>query len=360
MIAHMPGEYQWALDTETMLSPDGLQTAIYRLCALYTTEFGMSLPAINSPHLLFQYVKQLALPLEIYPAVKNLNKIINFTFKYSLGSDSRVRRNATSHPEAQLMALVVVATKLIFPFDSDVMKRYPRSLNEPAAQRIDWKKWMELRKQRVPDAEATSAEGDEGATRSKPPLQKGQEVEITDTDIFQMSAADLDQYMDWYQRTWIKSNDAEDNPNKEIQAMFLLEPLPAEDPRRDPEHEVEEAQLDIVREVHAAMKMNRIVSEEDAAQLQLDSETPVEIKRPGEGYRLYPRVENLPETARAFYEAAAEAACMSVERVVNAVRQTETKIENWKREKKRAERFGEEGGEDEGDEDGNEDMEMIG
>jgi RNA polymerase I-specific transcription initiation factor RRN7 len=354
----MPGEYQWALDTETMLSPDGLQTAIYRLCALYTTEFGMSLPAINSPHLLFQYMKQLALPLEIYPAVKNLNKINNFTFKYALGSDSRGRRNATSHPEAQLMALVVVATKLIFPFDSDVVKRYPRSINEPAAQRIDWKKWMDLRKQRVADAEATDVEGGEEETRSKPPLQKGREVEVTDADVFKMSGEDLDRYMDWYQRTWIKSNDGEDNPNKEIQDMFPLKPLPAEDPHRDPEREVEETQLKIVREVHAAMKMNRVVSEEDAAQLQLDSEIPVEIKRTGEVYRLYPRVEDMPEAARAFYEAAAEAACMSVEKLVNAVRQTETKIENWKREKKRAERFGE-AEEDERDEDRNEDMEMI-
>lgn len=345
----MPGEYQRALDTETILSPDGLQTAIYRICALYTTEFGMSLPAINSPHLLFQYMRQLALPLEIYPAVKNLNKILNFTFEYS-ASNFRIRRNAISDPEAQLISLVIVTTKMIYPFDSNIVKRYPRSLNSPAAQRIDWKKWVELHKQGAPRADhaAASLNVSEGETASELTLEKGRESEVTDADIFKMSGADLDQYMYWYQRTWTQSNDAEDSINKELRDMFPLKPLPPEDKQRDPDQEVEESQLKFVEGVHAAMKLCRPVSDEEARQLQLDSERPIEIKRPGSDYRVYPTVEDLPETARAFYEAAAEAACMSVERLVYAVRQTETKIETWRREKKRAERFSAE----EGDEDG--------
>jgi hypothetical protein len=114
-----------------------------------------------------------------------------------------------------------------------------------------------------------------------------------------------------------------------------------------------------VRAVHAAMKMNRVITDEDAAQLGREGEGGIEIKRPGQGYRLYARAEDLqPETAaRAFYEAAAEASCMSVERLVRAVRQTETRIEAWKRERRRAERFGEGGDIGDGGED--EDVEMI-
>ena len=137
----------------------------------------MTIPAINGPHLLFQYIKQLALPPEIYPAVKKMSSILNFNFTFALASDSRIRRNATSHPEVQLMALVVFATKLGYPFDSDVVKRHPRSLGEPAALRYDWKKWMELRKQGSSLAERGS----------KLPLQNGQESNITDADVFQMS-----------------------------------------------------------------------------------------------------------------------------------------------------------------------------
>ena len=356
MTAHLPGEYQRALDTEALLTPDGLQSAVFRICTLYTTEFGMSLPATNSSLLLFQYIKWLALPLEIYPAVKILNKILNFAFKYSSASDSKMRRNATSHPEAQLMSLVVIATKLIFPFDSDVVKRYPRSMNEPAAQRIDWKKWVEFRDQGGPLADATRLEVDEDRTRPELPRERGREAETTDTDIFKMSETELDQYMDWYQRTWIKSNDAEDNVNKELLDMFPLKPLLAEDQLRDPDREVDETQLEIVREVHATMKLSRPVSDEDAQQLQLDSEIPVEVKRPGSHYRQYRKVEDLPKAARAFYEAAAEAACMSLEKLVKAVLQTETTIATWRSEKKRAERFGE----NEEDEDENKDVEMVG
>ena len=360
MKARLPGEYQRALDTETILSPDQLQTAVYRICALYTTEFGMTMPAINSPHLLFQYIKQLALPPEIYPAVKKMNNILNFNFTFTLASDSRIRRNATSYPEAQLMALVVFATKLGYPFDSDVVKRHPRSLGEPATLRYDWKKWVELRKKGSSLVDSIGPEVDDDERKSKPPLQKGQEISITDVDIFKMSNEQLDQYMDWYQRTYTRSTEAEDNVNKELLDMFPLKPHPAEDPQRDPEREREEAQLNRLKEVQAAMRSVRPVSDEDARQLQLDSETPVEFKRPGSHYLQYRSIEelSLPESkiAKAFYEAAAEVACMSVERLVKAVWQTEAKMDAWKSEKKRAERFGEN---EPGNKDGDEDTEMI-
>jgi RNA polymerase I-specific transcription initiation factor RRN7 len=351
MKAHLPGEYQKALDTETILSPDQLQTAVYRICALYTKEFGMAMPAINGPHLLFQYIKQLALPPEIYPAVKKMSNILNFNFTFTLASDSRIRRNATSHPEAQLMALVVFATKLGYPFDSDVVKRHPRSLSEPAALHFDWKKWVELRKQGSSLAERGS----------KLPLLEGQESNITDADIFKMSDEQLDQYMDWYQRTYTRSTEAEGNVNKELLDMFPLKPLPVEDPQQNPEQEREETQLNGLKEVQTAMKSVRPVSDEDAQQLQLDGETPVEVKRPGSHYLQYRSMEelSLPESkiAKAFYEAAAEAACMSVERLVKAVWQAEAKMDAWKSEKKRAERFGENAPENK---DGDEDTEMIG
>ena len=360
MKAHLPGEYERALDTEAILRPDVLQTAVFRLCALYATEFGMSVPAINSSLLLFQYIKRLALPLEIYPTVKNLNTIVEFTFTYSLTSDSRPRRNATSHPEAQLISLVVVATKLIFPFDSDVVKRHPRSLNEPAAQRIDWKKWVELRKHGTTTFGTTGGDTSAGEGRSRLTLEKGREAEITDNDVLKMSGAEMDQYMDWYQRTWIKPDDAEDKVNKELLDMFPLNALPAENHGQDPEREIEEAQLRTVQEVHAAMKLNRPISEDAARQLQLDCETPVEVKRPGSHYPPYRKMEDLSGAASVFYKAAAEVACMSVERLIKAVLHTEAKIETWRKEKRRAERFGGAGHEvEEGDEGRDEDMEMI-
>ena len=132
-----------------------------------------------------------------------MSNILTFNFTFTLASDSRIRRNATSHPEAQLMALVVFATKLGYPFDSDVVKRHPRSLSEPAALRFDWKKWVELRKQGSSLAERGS----------KLPLLEGQESNITDADIFKMSNEQLDQYMDWYQRTYTRSTEAEGNVN---------------------------------------------------------------------------------------------------------------------------------------------------
>ena len=308
------------------MKADDLQMAIRQLIALYSRSFGISIPPVNTSPLLLEVMKKLALPLEVYPAVRRLNKIVNFTFAYSTSSK---RQNAISQPEAQLMSLVIIAVKLIFPYDSDAVKRYPYSLNEPAAQRMDWAAWVEIRK--------TSNRLDTDGL-----LRKGEEVEVTDSDVFNMSNAQLDQYMDWYQRTWAKpsSEVAEDtNVGKEILDMFPLKSLPAREELQATaqDDELEQARLQMVSDVHSEIKIQRPISDEEAEQLG-----DTVISRPGMRYIRYRTIEELEGPAKTFYEAAAEVACLSVKSLVRAVMQTERKIMIWRNAKRRAERFGEE------------------
>src|SRR5271170_3129493 len=199
----------------------------------------MDTPPINWIILLFEYVKRLALPLEIYQAAKTLNQIITFDFKFDT---TRSRRKAISLPEAQLMSLIIVAVKLLFPFDSDTIERYPRSLNEPGAQQLDWNSWVEAQKRfdnRSRDNE----------------LQRGQEVEVKDSDIFKMSETQLDQYMDWYQRTWAKTEIAGENVNRDILDMFPLKTLPGRNDRADIESDREAGIQSKLHEVQSSMKL---------------------------------------------------------------------------------------------------------
>lgn len=48
-------------------------------------------------------------------------------------------------------------------------------------------------------------------------LRRGEEIKITDADVMKMSGKQMDDYLDWYQRTWI------DDRNPE--SMFLDIPI---------------------------------------------------------------------------------------------------------------------------------------
>lgn len=82
------------------------------------------------------------------------------------------------------MCLIIVATKLSHPFDDIV--RHPESDSDPTTVRIDWVKWCAI---------MTEKECEE--------LRRGEEIKIIDSDVLSMSEKKLDDYLDWYQRTWI-------------------------------------------------------------------------------------------------------------------------------------------------------------
>lgn len=90
------------------------------------------------------------------------------------------------------MALIVIATKLLFPFDS--VKRYPTTSNEPAAQIMDWNIWAQAHRQfdshDRPDGE----------------IGKGNAIHVTDKDVLNMTPGQMDQYMDWYANSWLDNS----------------------------------------------------------------------------------------------------------------------------------------------------------
>jgi RNA polymerase I-specific transcription initiation factor RRN7 len=86
------------------------------------------------------------------------------------------------------MSLIVIATKLSQPFDS--INRYTESESDPNTVQINWSKWAQ--------------------TIVEPPsdgLKRGQEIHVTDADVFGMSEKQIDDYLDFYQRTWSDDRD---------------------------------------------------------------------------------------------------------------------------------------------------------
>jgi RNA polymerase I-specific transcription initiation factor RRN7 len=286
---------------------------------MYRQAFGLTLPQLNHEVLLYKYITFLALPLEVFPAVQRLTLLTRSEFHYSTTKEIR-RKQGSDFPELRLISLLVIAVKLLYPFDG--MERHPRSIHEPTTQKIDWSTWQSQM---------------QNTTRPLPgaSLPRGSEIGLQDTDVFNMNERELDSYMDWYQKMWVKEPRCgfEDSVNKEILDMFPLPTLnqPVGQTSLQREQEVVKLAAQRTQSTTNSMKFQIPIPEEDIS----DPET--NIHRPGEGYRSYKQEEDLPDSARAFFQAAAETACTSVKNLILAVQQAESRIATWKRAKRRAE-----------------------
>ncbi len=351
----LPGEYHQSLDTVTRLpDADDLQKAVYHRVRWFNISFGMSVPAINHNLFLLDYVRQLALPLEVYTMARRLNTISKYDFAYpDLTKPSETtKRHSTTFPECQLMSLVVVATKLLFPFDSDTVKRYPKDPNDPSTLRMNWSTWLEVR-----------GDFDKAVEAARDPntLKPGSEMHITDNDILDMTDQQLDKYMDWYQTSWIKDSSSMQPTregggiDKEILDMFPLHDVPERRKTREQNEELEAEEDDRVNErtkrVQNSLKSRRAISEEDEIEGELD------VLRPGACYAKFVKIEDLDRAdsvfgdgtaegkgkgnvVKIFHEEAAEIACLSLKTLLLAVNRTEEKIEQWLIAQRREEVFG--------------------
>jgi len=329
MKERLPGEYHAALDTTSVLRADELQAAVYNIAALYSTSFGMVIPPLNHTLLLLFYIHSLALPLEVYATARQLNAITHFPFTYP--QPGTTRRQPTAYPESQLMALVVIATKLLFPFDSDRHKWHPKSLNRPGTLCMSWSTWM------------SSKRDFDNASKPATGLERGQEIHVKDTDILDMTVEQLDQYMDWYQRAWIKYEPANRSDiDQQILDMFPWKEA-AETPRSLAQHQQQAAEeeqriMARVEQVEMSLQMQRPITEDEEAELA------AKVPRPGTRYQRFRTTADLEtsEAAKMFHLEAAHTACMSVEALMRAVSYTEQMIVVWRRAKRRADFFGDE------------------
>ncbi|KAI9880099.1 MAG: Pol I core factor CF [Pleopsidium flavum] len=320
----LPGHYLGALDTRSVLKSDHLHNSVVELVLIYNREFGMSFPALNHPLLLFKYIKELAIPLDVYPVIDRLTLLCSYDFLFPT---SGTRYRVSSLPEPQLMSLLIIAVKLYYPFDA--ITRCPRTSTEPAALSIDWKAWAAIQDNDIARNHVGRA------------LEKGKEMEIGEHDVFNMTERQMDEYLDWYGKTWLDEEARNSNP-KALPAQLLdMFPtnraggsiIPQEHALSgEGESKVEqEAVLDKVKQVQSSMGMRRVISDVDAEH----NKEPV--KRPGSYYKHYRRVQDLPHDAKVFFEAAARAVGLSLHTLVKAVFQTECKLQAWKLARRRAE-----------------------
>lgn len=206
MRARLPAEYHAALESRSVLKAGDLYEAVLNMVTSFKERHDLVFPPLNAPLIMFKHVRDLCLPckfsepptyntfsyetVDIYAAARRLGKILHYDYSFP---DKLGRHGITAYPEVQIVSLTVIATKLCHPFD-DIL-RVPESLTDSSALKIDWARWRDIMREKPVNG-----------------FRKGEQVEVTDADVFQMSEKKLDEYLDWYQRTWIDDRDPKGEP----------------------------------------------------------------------------------------------------------------------------------------------------
>ena len=219
--------------------------------------------------------------------------------------------------------------KLYHPFDGST--RHVRSLADSAALTIDWAVWVDTQSShnvRVAD---------------EPYLECGSEISVTEKDVMSMMGEQLDEYMDWYERTYVDDSRAEGKPHglpKQLLDMFPTGRTDGSSPTPYKYDQISVKEQDTIdKRLHIVignLRLRNVVSDdsEDSIGVHEDS---IQV---GSFYKRNREAKDLTPHARAFHEAAAKAIGVRLETLILAVGQVERQLVKWREAKLKADKEG--------------------
>ncbi|KAF1850743.1 uncharacterized protein K460DRAFT_361511 [Cucurbitaria berberidis CBS 394.84] len=312
----LPPPYHAVLDPNTFFKYKRFYTTVTDLQISFEKDHGILWPALNVPLLLFRYLKELALPLELYDATIRLSHILDHDFV--LHQNGNKRLGIRYLPEGQLIGCLIVCVKLLYPLDGE--QCCPISSSEPTSTVLDWKVWCR-------QMELAKAKQRGGVERFTP----NELMKLEDKDVFSMRSDHLDQYLDFYADTYLDDAEVQRTKDNDEFRNALYEMFPIDGKREHTADQLSDGlsfqdKLDVVKAVHGAMISAPTMGNEAAEMATL---------RPGQGYRVWKKEQDLPEQANAFFEEAAKLVGLSMSMLVMAVFSTEARIEQWRRKQMR-------------------------
>jgi len=311
MRTRLPGAYQGLLDVQELLQPQNLHQRVMRTVAMLKSEFGMTIPPINIALVLYRWLRLLALPLEAFVATQRLMRVLEVDGNFS----DRGRIAVLRYPEVRLMAVMVIATKLLFPFD-DIERDVEEDANSTALS-MDWQQWTSVIKD---DTDQNPAEQ---------PLTFKEAFEFDEASCMEASEDTLDAYLDWYGDS-IASEDIRDRGQAGRdadlrRALFRLFPTKPERaaPARQPTVMSQDEPEKKIREAQSALRPTQDPEGRQDAQ---------DIARPGSYYRRIRSSEELSGPMQVFFDRAAKLAGVRVDDMVQAVFTMERRLQKREEE----------------------------
>ncbi|KAL2177202.1 uncharacterized protein P884DRAFT_244232 [Thermothelomyces heterothallicus CBS 202.75] len=279
-----------------------LHRAVMDMMLGYKENHGLDFPAVPAPPLLFLYIRDLALPPEVYPFAQKICHLLKLRFSFPARDPAPKRYRLLDLPEVLLVASLVVSTKHQYPLDETV--RLPRDANDPLCLQMNWEVWeSEFRKR----------------PEEKPGILR---YEHTDPqEIWSMGKEDINELLNWFQETQLDKHPKDETEADRLFPLQAIPPLPA-----IPEVPQEEIEARAKRVLSAMKRVNPQPDSEERAE---------EIKRLGSDYRCYKDVDELDGIVKRFYDVAAETAGLSVRGLVRAVYSLEQMLWTWQQKEKR-------------------------
>lgn len=297
----LPAYLQRQLEPESVLRGQHLHLAVSETIMHLSEQYGMHCPPINSTLLLYRWLKILALPIEIFAAVRRISRMLEIKFDHN----HTARSNLARMPELLLMALVVVAVKLLFPLDG--IDRYSASTNDLSALSMDWDAW--------------TAAADN--TNDADHLNYQDALTATETSCLALGSDGLDQYLDWYQENIASEHVNERGPaarnadfRRAILSMFPTAIVTQPTLENNEDHD------------SIAKRLWQSQSELSPRRILHDQHRPPQGV--GTHYRRYRRTEDLLSGSKGvlkLYELAAQHSGVSIELIIRAVLYIESKLE---------------------------------
>ncbi|KAL8934654.1 MAG: hypothetical protein Q9211_005121 [Gyalolechia sp. 1 TL-2023] len=217
------------------------------------------------------------------------------------------------------MALLVVAVKIHYPFDTS--ERHLRLINDLGPLALDWDHWRSIQK----------THDSRGVLDGK--LGRGNEIRVKEADVFKLSGGQIDTYLDWFERTWIDEERARKNPRGYPEQLLDMFPTgrpvgstaKAVNPQLEHEED-EEALEEKLRAVQGSLKPRQVISNDDIGKFDAKP-----VNRIGSYYKRCRKPEELSATEKAFHEAAADLIAIKLQSLLVAVTQIEDKLLAWRK-----------------------------
>lgn len=259
--------------------------------------------------------------VDVYEATGKLQELLGFTYEFPKRLRKDERKISFHLPEVQLMVIIVISTKLLFPFDG--ITRHPATTKEPSTQSMNWSAWMRAQKEFADHHRKDGKIGKEEA------------IQLTDKDVVDMKPFQLDEYMDWYEKNWLDTS-KETTPIAKMFPITRTESEAAANPDPAPASAAEDNDTETALAVLLQTAMQAILPT-DVIPIQEEEDLEEDIARPGDWYQRYRWESALPETARAFYELAAQLTGISLSTLIRAVSIAEFRIAKWHENQRRSE-----------------------
>ena len=320
----LPAEYLNALDTVSPLQPDDLRKAVHRLYQIYEHNFQLKIPPLNTSLLLHKYIRRLALPVPAHQAVGKIAGVLSIDFSFP-ERQRRQRQKISDLPELALISLLVITVKLYYPFNATDLS--VDALNHPALVNMDWDAWL------------ISHTNHRSRLQDKDHLMRGSEVNVTEKDAMDMTDTQIDDYLDWYERTWVDEERAQEKPKGLPSALLDLFPIGRLDGSQPKPYnfqdEIEnecQSTMKLLTNIMGHLTVRSVVSDEQ------QDPAAESFKMVGSKYKRYRSIEELAPPAKAFHEAVANTLAVQVETLLIAVLQMERRLVVWRAEQVKAAR----------------------